>query len=286
MAGYFRLWRRKRIAPGVRLNLSKSGLSMTLGPRGVHYTVGPRGTRATLGLPGTGLFYTSYSSAHARHATGQHVASHGRAPAPAAQPSSPGARHYVEPMLPVAKIAVGIGLGLLGLVLLVVPVIGWALLAMGVILLLVGIGQQGQSEWKIRGLLHEAAHHPERADAAVQHALAIDAGNPEALAAAAQFAFAKEDWPQAATHYEQYLAKAPDDWHAEAHLAASYLNAGNPEQAIPHLQKVRSLPALPDESKVSVTNALAAAFLRKNDGEQALEILGTLPLQRHPRSIP
>src|SRR5713101_7253629 len=109
MAGYFRLWRRKRIAPGVRLNLSKSGLSMSLGPRGAHYTIGPRGTRTTLGLPGSGLFYTSYSPAHARQATSRHVASRSRPTAPAVQPSTPGARQDVEPMLPVAKIGLGVG---------------------------------------------------------------------------------------------------------------------------------------------------------------------------------
>lgn len=55
----FRFWRRIRIAPGVTLNLSKSGGSLSFGPRGAKITVGPRGKRATVGLPGTGLFYTS-----------------------------------------------------------------------------------------------------------------------------------------------------------------------------------------------------------------------------------
>src|SRR5713226_7268704 len=104
MPGYFRLWRRKQIVPGVRLNLSKSGLSMTLGPKGAHYTVGPRGTRATLGLPGTGLFYTSYLAAHARHATSRQVASRNGRLAVAVQSSIPPARHEAEPMLAVAKI--------------------------------------------------------------------------------------------------------------------------------------------------------------------------------------
>lgn len=54
----FRFFRRFRIAPGVSINLSKSGASISLGPRGAKYTVGPRGTRTTIGLPGTGLFYT------------------------------------------------------------------------------------------------------------------------------------------------------------------------------------------------------------------------------------
>ena len=59
----FRFFRRIRIAPGVTLNLSKSGASVSVGPRGAKFTVGPRGTRATLGLPGTGLSY-SVSNPH------------------------------------------------------------------------------------------------------------------------------------------------------------------------------------------------------------------------------
>jgi len=55
----FRFWRRVRIAPGVTLNLSKSGGSLSFGVRGAHFTVGPHGKRVTAGIPGTGLFYTN-----------------------------------------------------------------------------------------------------------------------------------------------------------------------------------------------------------------------------------
>jgi tetratricopeptide (TPR) repeat protein len=54
----FRFWRRVRLAPGITLNLSKTGMSMSFGPRGAKYTIGSRGRRATVGIPGTGLFYT------------------------------------------------------------------------------------------------------------------------------------------------------------------------------------------------------------------------------------
>ncbi|MCP4500294.1 MAG: DUF4236 domain-containing protein, partial [Deltaproteobacteria bacterium] len=54
----FRFFRRMKVAPGVTLNFSKSGISTSLGVRGAKYTVGPRGTRRTVGLPGSGLFYT------------------------------------------------------------------------------------------------------------------------------------------------------------------------------------------------------------------------------------
>ena len=55
----FRFWRRVRIAPGISLNLSKTGMSVSAGPRGAKMTVGARGVRATTGLPGTGMYYTT-----------------------------------------------------------------------------------------------------------------------------------------------------------------------------------------------------------------------------------
>ena len=45
------------IFPGVRLNISKSGLSLSLGPRGASITIGKRGTFANISLPGRGLSY-------------------------------------------------------------------------------------------------------------------------------------------------------------------------------------------------------------------------------------
>jgi hypothetical protein len=76
--GYLRFNRRKQIAPGIRLNLSKSGPSLTFGPRGAHYTIGPRGRRTTVGLPGTGLYYTSTSGR--RRVAVQRTLHHGATP--------------------------------------------------------------------------------------------------------------------------------------------------------------------------------------------------------------
>jgi len=54
----FRFFRRIKVAPGVTVNVSKSGLSTSFGPRGAKFTVGPKGVRKTAGIPGTGLYYT------------------------------------------------------------------------------------------------------------------------------------------------------------------------------------------------------------------------------------
>jgi len=55
----FRFWKRIKIAPGISINLSKSGASLSFGPRGAKITVGPRGQRTTIGIPGTGIYYTT-----------------------------------------------------------------------------------------------------------------------------------------------------------------------------------------------------------------------------------
>ncbi|MFA0964490.1 DUF4236 domain-containing protein [Roseivirga sp. BDSF3-8] len=44
-----------KIAPGIKLNLSKSGISTTLGGRGLSVNVGKRGTYLNTSIPGTGL---------------------------------------------------------------------------------------------------------------------------------------------------------------------------------------------------------------------------------------
>lgn len=62
----FRFFRRKKLFPGVSLNLSKSGASLSFGPRGAKVTAGPRGTRRTVGIPGTGLHWTEHSSSGKR----------------------------------------------------------------------------------------------------------------------------------------------------------------------------------------------------------------------------
>ncbi|MFC7538130.1 DUF4236 domain-containing protein [Sphingomonas sp. GCM10030256] len=49
-----------QLFPGVRLNVSKSGLSASFGVPGATVNVGPKGVRSTVGLPGTGLSYTHH----------------------------------------------------------------------------------------------------------------------------------------------------------------------------------------------------------------------------------
>lgn len=48
--------KRIKIAPGVTLNLTQSGVGLTVGPKGLKYTIGPRGQFVTAGIPGSGVY--------------------------------------------------------------------------------------------------------------------------------------------------------------------------------------------------------------------------------------
>lgn len=52
-----RFGKRITIIPGVRLNISKSGVSASVGPRGLSLTAGRRGVHLNAGIPGSGLSY-------------------------------------------------------------------------------------------------------------------------------------------------------------------------------------------------------------------------------------
>lgn len=49
-----------KLLPGVKINVSKHGISTTVGPRGMHLTFNRYGVRQSVGLPGSGLSETSY----------------------------------------------------------------------------------------------------------------------------------------------------------------------------------------------------------------------------------
>jgi len=48
--------KRIKVAPGVRLNVSKGGVSTTFGVRGASITTGKNGTYMNTGIPGTGIY--------------------------------------------------------------------------------------------------------------------------------------------------------------------------------------------------------------------------------------
>jgi hypothetical protein len=64
----FRFRRSVKIAPGIRLNFSGSGVSTTLGGRGASVNLSDRGSRATASIPGSGISYSTRLSGGGRRA--------------------------------------------------------------------------------------------------------------------------------------------------------------------------------------------------------------------------
>lgn len=64
-----------KIAPGLRINISKRGLGASIGGKGFTHSIGPSGRRTSVGLPGTGIGISHQ---------------HGKASAPASERSSAG----------------------------------------------------------------------------------------------------------------------------------------------------------------------------------------------------
>ena len=64
----FRFRRSVRLAPGIRLNFSRSGVSTTFGGRGMSVNMGRRGTFLNAGIPGTGIHARSRVGGRGRSA--------------------------------------------------------------------------------------------------------------------------------------------------------------------------------------------------------------------------
>jgi len=60
----FRFHRVLSVIPGVRINLSKSGVSTSVGPRGADINIGRHGVTTNAGIPGTGISYRSKLGGH------------------------------------------------------------------------------------------------------------------------------------------------------------------------------------------------------------------------------
>ncbi len=89
--GYLRFRRSIRIAPGIRLNVGKRGISTSVGVRGFHETVHISGARRTsIGIPGTGLSYIAQTSGSSRHRSSAARRSAGQSAAAWSAPGFPG----------------------------------------------------------------------------------------------------------------------------------------------------------------------------------------------------
>ncbi len=274
--GSLRFQRRRTIAPGIRLNLSKSGPSLTFGGRGMHYTVGHGRRRTTVGVPGTGLSYTSVSrrSGKAKPRSTNDVAT-----TPQRKSMNQSAQES-----PGAGLFTGIVMMLIGAPLLVVWFIGLPFIAVGLYMVLLSVRVLRSANHQVTKVLGDAEKHPDNADAILGEGLTLFAGDARLLAGRGALYTHEERYAEAATAYEQALAAAPDDPTIEGHLADVYLHLGRWQDGIALLDRLRSAGVLTEDSLFSLLAHESLAHLALKDAGAALAVVSTAPLARRTMS--
>ena len=261
----FRLFRRKKLAPGLRLNLSRSGPSLRIGPRGAGITVGGRrGLRATVGVPGTGIYYTKTAGGN-RRVRRSAAPLHPSYSSPATTTSYKGCLY-----------AVGV------IVLLVLAIVTY-----GLILIPVGIGigvwiwyRRRQPDSIADRIIKQAlAAPPPAAVHLLNQAIEVDPHGPKTLRACASWFSDHQCWQDGAEAYAGLL-QTQSDWESERRYVTCLLAANRPDEAIPRLEHLRSISPADDHVQAALLGQLATAYLVKGDLGQAAAFIDLAPLQK------
>ncbi|MCE5191999.1 MAG: DUF4236 domain-containing protein [Actinomycetia bacterium] len=280
-----RFRRTMKIAPGVRLNLTKKGASVRVGGMGFGVTMGTSGTRVSAGIPGTGLSATrklsgSTSPRSSSARTTGTAAQSQMSVKDAARAIGPQETGFNYP-----------GWWLTGAIVFVLAALGGAYFAL---VLAVACGYmvwRRLNSAKYRGLKSigaaSAAPSPESDDAVRQVAAQLeDSWTIQREAGLYFLAREMSDWAVG------YLGKAVTMFPGDkrpllAVTADAAVDAGQPDYAIgllePHLAS-----AAPDDSDLdaALVSMLALALHKKGDSARALEVVGRLPLRRRNLSQP
>ncbi len=261
----FRLFRRKKLAPGLRLNLSRSGPSLRIGPRGAGITVGGRrGLRGTVGVPGTGIYYTKTAGGHRRVR---------RSTAPL-RPS------YSGPATTTSYKGCLYAIGVI--VLLVLAIVTYGLILIPVA---IGIGiwiwyRRRQPDSIAGRIIKQAlAAPPPAAVHLLNQAIEADPHGPKTLRTCASWFSDHQCWQDAAEAYAGLL-QTQSDLESERRYVTCLLAANRPDEAIPRLEHLRTVSPAEDYVQAALLAQLATAYLAKGDLGQAAAFVDLAPLQK------
>lgn len=260
----FRLFRRKKLAPGLTLNLSRSGPSLRFGGRGAGVTIGGRRRlRATVGIPGSGVYYTKTASGGRR----------------VRRRAAPIRSTYIGPASATSYKGCLYALGVLVLLALAVVTYGLILIPAAI-----GVGawiwyRRRQPDSLATRIIKQAVvAEPASAVDLLNQALEIDPHGLKTLRACAGWFTDHQCYQDAAEAYAGIL-HVQADWQAERRYVACLLSAGRADEAIPRLEHMRTNP-LGETIEGEVLSELATAYLIKNEPGQALAFVNLAPLQK------
>ncbi|TAN33907.1 DUF4236 domain-containing protein [bacterium] len=260
----FRLFRRKKLVPGVTMNLSLSGPSLRFGTRGAGITIGGRRRlRATVGIPGTGIYYTK-TAGGGRRIRRPPAPLHSTYSAPATSASYKGCLY-----------AIGV------MVLLMLTVVTY-----GLVMIPVAMAAGAWIWHRRRQPAFIASRIIKRAETAepiktvdlLNQALEVDPHGLKTLRSCASWFYDHQCWQDSAEAYSGILQVQPD-WDAERRYATSLLAAGRADDAIPHLEHMRAVSSSGDGDEAAVLGQMAMAYFMKGQPSQAMAFIDLAPLE-------
>ena len=278
----FRLWRRVHIAPGITLNLSKSGMSTSFGRRGYHVTLRHGHIRNTVGIPGTGMYWTSVSGAGRRQTRQVSRRPVRRAPPPAyrvaATPEQN--RRSAITCLVLVGIAVAVVLTIMTSGIALIPI------GLGVVLFVVLMRRHRnrQPAYLAQQLINKAiaSSDPAAAVALLHEALDTDPAGKATLLACGNWFYDRQCWSDAADSYAGYLHLESTPYYEIRH-AQSLVSGGHLDEAATELGHLRA-QGLDDSDQALVLSQLALTFALKGDPGQGLAFANEGGLQKHALS--
>lgn len=268
-----RFRRSVRIAKGVRLNFSKSGVGISAGPRGMKVGIGPRGAYRSIGIPGTGIYDFEYLS------KGQSKAAKGLQQTPAQSSGK------AIPIPPEAKISSAfIWLFIVSIVAIFIwPGVGLIGLIGSAILYVNSYKSPGAQAYRLIAAGNRSLTLGDN-KAALQTFISVTELIPEATSIykiLGELSLAQDDFDNAVFAFDQYFSRDSGDYLTKFTYAAALSETDRYKEAIPILQ------GFPPEIKdnVIVITLLGSLFLKDKQPELALSVLENGPIRKRKMDV-
>lgn len=259
-----------RIAKGVRLNFSKSGVGVSAGPRGMKVGIGPRGAYRSIGIPGTGLYDFEYLSKGSSKATKS-----AQQTTTVAQPA--GQTIPVPPEIKVSTVPIWVFIASL-IALFNWPALGFLAL-IGSIFLFIKSYQSPAGQSHRLMAAGNKAFNKGNYESALQSFISVTELFPEAASlykVIGELYISQKDYENAVSAFEKFLSQESGDYVTQFQYAATLAETERYREAIPILQ------GLPQElrSNIWVITLLGTVFLKTNQPELALSVLEKGPIRK------
>jgi tetratricopeptide (TPR) repeat protein len=259
-----------KIIPGVKLNISKSGVGVSTGVRGARVGVNSRGSYSSVGIPGSGLYMMSYSRKSGRK-TAQNQMTNNE--------TNAGVSHYARPAIKTKTTSMIVWLGFIDVILFF---INWLLGIIAITLTIVAynyyfkkqpsfIAKQGlkkaqeaykKGDYKTSAELFGKAHDFFKDDIAIT------------LWAASSYSCLKE-FDKAIDLLEEYLSGNPMDYEMKYKMALWQNEINRKDDALKTLQ---SLPTDYDNSDALLL--MSEILTDKKLYSAAIDTLKRAPLKK------